>query len=182
MFLYEIFAYRQIFCFLSEQMLDQYFSADQNQNNAACDFRIFSELSADAVAEKDGNKAKNAGGDADQQNGGNDTDLKECEADAYGERINARSDGKEQDFFVRDRFNTLGTDAVLLTGFTYHVDPDNAKKNEGDPVIDRGDHVFKMRSNPPADQRHEALKKSEGECKTDGVAFDLLFQADTFGK
>lgn len=76
-------------------MLDQYLSADQNQDNTACDFCIFSELSADAVAEKDGNKAENAGGDADQKDGRDDAYLKEREADAYGERINARSDGKE---------------------------------------------------------------------------------------
>ena len=63
-----------------------------------------------------------------------------------------------------------------------HIDSDNAKQDEGDPVIDRGDQVFKMRPYPPADQGHEALKKTESESETDCVTFDLLFQADTFGE
>ena len=99
--------YAAVFAVLPEQMLDQYLCSDQYQDNAACDFCIFSELSADAVAKKDGNKAENAGGDADQKDGRDDVYLKEREADAYGERVNARSDGKEQDFFVRNGFNTF---------------------------------------------------------------------------
>ncbi len=174
--------YAAVFAVLPEQMLDQYLCSDQNQDNAACDFCIFSELSADAVAEKDGSKTEYAGGGPDQTDGGKDVYLQEGEADAYGERVNARCDGEEQDFFVRNRFNALRTDFFLLTGFADHIDSDNAKQDEGDPVIDGGDRIFKMRPCQPADQGHEALKKSEGERETDCVTFDLLFQADTFGE
>lgn len=117
-------------------MLDQYFGTDQDQDNASGDLSILSELSADAVAEKDGNKAEYTGGDADQTDGRDNAHLKESEADADSERVNACGNSQKQDLPGRDRVNALGTDPVLLTGFADHVDPDNAKQDKGDPVID----------------------------------------------
>ena len=118
---------------LSGKVLDEDFDSDQNQDDAAGDFRGLFIARADEVADVQAGAGDDGGDRADEQHGKVDVHRADHgEGYADGQRVDAGGNGHHEHRPERER---IVLRFFLAEGLANHVRADQRQKDEGDPVI-----------------------------------------------
>ena len=118
------------------EVLQQNLDAQQNEDDAAQDFRSDTPARTEDAADLHACGGEQKRYRADEADGRDDVDLQRRERDADGERVDAGGDG-EREHGARARRGTLHI--RLAEGLTDHISADQREQDERDPVVDRLD-------------------------------------------
>lgn len=140
-------------------MLNQDFEADQKQDDAAGTLGPGFVARAKYGTDLHANYGNQEGDASDKCDRRKNAYFQECEGNADCQRIDAGRDGEKQHgLYVHGRITGF---RLLFQGFFDHVKADDAKQNEGDPVVVGFDGTLEADAKQVAEPRHECLKTAE---------------------
>ena len=140
------------------QVLEQYLKADEDEDDAAGEFRHGAGPGAEHAAQVEAGDGEDEGDAADEADRGDDVNAEEGEGDAHGQRVDTGGDGQRQ-----HGLDAKGGVELLrrAAGLADHVCADERKQDEGYPVVEAGDESLKAGAEEIADERHERLESAE---------------------
>ena len=144
------------------QVLQQYFAADEDQDDPACQGGFVFIPCAKAVSDKDPNSRNNKGGAANDGRRFSNLDGKEGKCDAHRQRVDAGGNRHQQQFFeIQRRICKVLFLAALMQGIPYHLTADKQQQQKSNPVVIAGDVLGKTAAQQPPQKRHQCLKAAE---------------------
>ncbi len=152
-------------------MLEENFEAHQDQHKASDQLGSGAVSGAEGAAQSYADCGQDKGNTSDKTDGGNDLYLQKGKGNPHGQRVNAGGYGQR-----KHGFDGKGVVQRLRfpAGFPDHVESDESQKEEGDPVIDAGNHRLEAAPQKVADQGHQRLEPAKVKTGSEHVFFLCL--------
>ncbi len=149
-------------------MFQQDLEAQEDEDDPAGKLCLGFVFCTENISDPDAESGDHEGRHSDEQDGGDDVYVQECECDAHCQCVDTCGHCQQKHGADIQRAALI----VAVTGqcFLDHVRTDDAEQDEGDPVVDRRDLVAELNAEQITDRRHQRLEPAEPRAHDDGPA------------
>src|SRR3972149_4127475 len=146
-------------------MLQQYLRTYSNEDDSTGYLYLLLKEMPDPPADEDPYAGEDKRYNTNHNYRGNYGDIKKGKPKANGKGINACRNGEYKEEIYAQDLNLLFS-LFYLPSLINHLGTNCTEKQEGDPMINAGDHIPEAQSGKPPNHRHECLKRTKEECNS----------------